>query len=43
MLGFSFWWIIPAIGLAVCVALMVTMAFFCMTHGCGCMPTRERR
>ena len=41
--GTGFWMIVPAIGMAICIALMVAMAFFCMIRGCGCMKSGERR
>ena len=41
--GTGFWMIVPAIGMAICIVLMVAMAFFCITRGCGCMKSGERR
>jgi hypothetical protein len=38
--GSGDWWIVPAIGVALCLALMLTMAYFCVTRGCGCMRGR---
>ena len=35
-------WIVPAIGMAICIVLMVAMAFFCIARGCGCMKSGER-
>jgi hypothetical protein len=35
-------WIFPVIGMVICIALMVAMAFVCMSKGCGCMKRRER-
>ncbi len=42
MWGFYSWWIFPAIGLVMCLAIMVMLAFFCITKGCGCMRMRGR-
>jgi hypothetical protein len=28
--------------MVICIALMVAMAFVCMSKGCGCMKRRER-
>lgn len=42
MWGFYSWWIFPAIGLVMCLAIMVIMAFFCITNGCGCIRMRGR-
>ena len=39
----SVWWIVPAIGMALCLALMAGLAFFCLRGGCGCMRPGERR
>lgn len=41
--GTGFWMIVPAIWMAICVVLMVAMAFFCITRGCRCMESGERR
>jgi hypothetical protein len=41
--GAGFWWLVPAVGMAVCIMLMGAMAFFCITRGCGCMKRGERR
>jgi hypothetical protein len=37
MWGTSFWWFLPAVGMLLCLVLMVVMAFFCLRRGCGCM------
>jgi hypothetical protein len=28
--------------MAICIVLMVAMAFLCITRGCGCMKSGER-
>jgi hypothetical protein len=30
------------VGMAICMAFMVAMAFFCISRGCGCMKRGER-
>jgi hypothetical protein len=42
MWGTYFWWIFPAIGLLLCLAMMAVMAFLCIRSGCAWMPGNRR-
>lgn len=40
--GTGFWWIVPVAGMAICMMVMLVMALFCFSRGCGGMKRRER-
>jgi hypothetical protein len=40
--GTGFWMIVPAIGMGLCIVLMVAMAILCITRIGGCMKSGER-